>query len=258
MSEYHTNSTEPGSGSLKKRLFLYGPLIVIIGGIIAAIVFSGKWDSGKKIENITIEGNNLLRSNEILGMTKDKLIGKVKDSIDLDKISEMVEANRFVEKAVVSFSGFDEVMIEISERKPVAYVTDQNGNLFFADNYGKVFPFRKNSAFSDLPVLRNFIRSGKADVRKLRQAAAIIREFDEADDPDVRNVLSEIVFNTADKSFELIAVNNGLRIKFGKPDRLPEKIRKIRKFFKKFDQAEIDKLRYIDVRWKDRLIAAWI
>ena len=258
MSEYHTNSSEPGSGSLKKRLFLYGPLIVIIGAIIALMVFSGKWESGKKIENITIEGISLLKSNEIIEITKDKLIGRVKDSIDLDEISEMIEKISFVEKAAVSFSSFDEVMIEISERKPVAYVTDHNGNLFFADNYGKVFPFRKNSAYTDLPVLRNFIRAGKANTRKLRQAAAIIQEFNKADDPGIRNVLSEIVFNASDKSFELIAVNNGLRIKFGKPDRVSDKIEKIKRFFAKYDQAEFDKLRYIDVRWKDRLIAAWI
>ncbi len=134
--------------------------VLITASILSAIAIliwgSFSWaDYNKYFEgpNIVLTGNSIVDESEYKSYLMKKFGSNVFTE-DISEISNHIEEHPYVAGVRVSKHFPKGILIEISERYPVALI---NSNpLLLIDNNGFVLPFRSNSFDLQIPIISNF------------------------------------------------------------------------------------------------------
>ncbi len=128
-------------------------ILIVIGTLIWGSFSWAEYTQLFNNPNFVITGNSIVDESEY----KSFLLKEDGSNIfaeDLSAISNRIEEHPYVAGARVSKQFPKGILIEVSERYPVALINDNP--LLLIDNNNTVLPFRNNSFDFQIPILSNF------------------------------------------------------------------------------------------------------
>ena len=235
------------------KLLLLAVSLIIIVSII--VIFSIDWISHRKIYNIKIEGNEFIPQEIFKNLVPDTLYKREKGNVRLKEIRQLVLKYPFVRNVNVSFGSNDDVVLELTLRKPVAQLVDSAGRLMFVDEERNILPYLFFENFSYLPVLRttNNDRSiDSADLDFLINMLLMLRQEKYA---LVYGQISELISDSKSNTYSARLTGNIAKIEFGDSGKIGIKLDNLLSFLVYYYQHENkSKVEYIDLRWSRQVI----
>lgn len=201
------------------RGWLRGGAAVVCGvALTVGAVEAGRWARQSSLFRITaIDVDGAARANpEALRRLGGVVPGANLFDVDLDAARVQVRGHPWVERAEVRLTAVDRVRISVVEYEPVALVA--LGNLYFADQRGRLFKRYSPGENVDLPVVtglsREKVEADDSDQGALlRQALDLIASWD----APTHGVLGEVNVDEA-RGLTVVLVEDGLRVTFGRDD----------------------------------------
>ncbi len=232
-------------------------LLVILSGLG---VVANRWRSSAKEIHLEVRGNRLVDS-----LTVIRLIS-LPDSmcladVDLLAVRRAVLRNPFIRKVEVYRDPPLTLVIEVSERVPIANILGPGGTIWPVDEAGYVLP-ASDAASGDLPLITGLspttkLRPGKRlDAPAVRKALSIVSvagrigEFNDW-------MISEISV-AHENDIVLFTTLSGTPVIFGNAVNMERKLRSLETFWEAVAlKNDPRRLEYIDLRFKDQIVVRW-
>lgn len=225
------------------------PIVIILGVSLLANIRIGS----VHISSVVIRGNVLLNDSLVQSMLPANIVGSRVADINPEKLENELTALSAVKNSFIETSIDGKLKIDLFERKPIAIVNDNNGELEFIDNEGIIFNFSDKENYRNLPVLQAEGISGDSVI--LKEASMIIENFGTFDNGSLLPYLSQLVYSRRTGIFEFITNDNGKRIILGRQGNIAEKLGKFMKFKEsELNRTESDKISFVDLRWQGKII----
>jgi len=206
--------------------------------------------------NIVFSGNSIVDESEY----RSFLLKERSSSIfaeDLSAISNRVESHPYVAGIRISKQFPNGILIEVSERYPVALIN--NNPLLLIDNNNTVLPFRSNSFDFQIPILSNFkitndlFPIGKQTISPIAINVVQFLNRIKKEYPQLYQNLSEVRLSKYD-DYELILVEEPTKIVIGK-SMTWSKILVLKEFEKSISgQKSLTDYAYLDLRYDNQVI----
>lgn len=231
--------------------------LLVVGGLIVLIAVANRWMAKEELREIRIEGRIVLDTAEILE------IAAIPDSvpvskIDLVSIESNIEAHPFVSDASVYRGERGALVLDITERTPVAVVFIE-GEPIYLDNQGVALPHRFSSAAFDIPVLSGIGENAgekSVDSAYASQMLGTIRTLKEHNELLYREI-SEI-HRDENGEYIFLHAERGIPIKAGYPEEIPGRLAKLDAFLTTVLAVRpVKDIRYIDLRWDGQVVVRW-
>ena len=246
------------------RKYIKNIIKSITGAITLCVLGTLVWGSFSWAEytkifqnpNIVITGNSIVDESEYYAFLWNQNSPNI-FAEDLSAISDRIEEHPYVAGARVSKQFPKGILIEVSERYPVALL---NSNpLLLIDNKNTVLPFRSNSFNFQIPILSNFeIKNDLFPVGKQTLSPTAINVIQflnriKKEYPQLYNNLSEIRLSKYN-DYELILAEEPTKIVIGKYMEW-SKILVLKEFEKSVSsQKLLTDYAYLDLRYDNQVI----
>jgi hypothetical protein len=232
-----------------KLIFTLILIVVVFSGLF---VFSYSWQSNSLNEQLVIEGNTIISSNEFEKIIGDSLKTR---SEALFEIKQKVKEHPFVKSAYVTHKNAEYIGVEIDEKIPIAITIDEEGNLGYIDNNGEYLPFRNFPKYSNLPILRGLFNYSAVDTAALIGFLTILGDLYDRNDVKLHQNVSEIVYNKYLKSFKIIFSDPYSIYEMGSIQSITEKMNNLSTIAdSKYRNIELFSYDYIDLRWENPIL----
>lgn len=187
--------------------------VVVVLGLVGGAVWTVWFSTLLSVQGVEVAGTSALKPQQVRRAAGVPL-GEPLVSVDLTAVRARVAALAPVERVEVSRQWPDQVLVEVTERTPVA-VIDIGGRLRGLDRHGVVFlDYRK--APPALPRVKTPAGTG---VEALREAAAVVSAMP----PDLARIVDHVAVETVDRiSLEL---GDGRTVVWGSADDSAQKAR---------------------------------
>jgi cell division protein FtsQ len=248
--------------------------IVLIGSILSFSIKQQKNINCDKL-NVNIVDKDLhqfLEEKNILDLIKTSNTTlnarKIKD-LNIYQLEKIVNAHPAVEKANVAVDINGEVLIEVSQREPLARIFNMDNESYYIDKSGKAMPLSEQYTAKILP-FNGFINEPYAfrfnyDVaffennERLRNLVLFDDIYNIANHISKDSVLSALiqqVYVNEKKDFEIITALTQTRIILGNSDDLDSKFKKLKIFFAEglAKNNWWSKYNTIDISFKNQII----
>ena len=226
--------------------------VIILFGISVALVIvaiiSNQWFAKQTIRTIKITGNNALSNGEINSIIDKQIMNVKNEGLNLNAIKNTLLSNEYIRNANVWINSKGVLGIDIEERNPIAILIDKNGNTMFIDETGKQFGYKLYKDFIDIPVVRNI------DSKNINKDIILILLTLKNDYPLLNAKISEIEYNK--KGYKLHLTLGDVCVNIGNTSNLKNKLFAIQSFINNvvLSSNDLKKYRYLDARWKDRIV----
>jgi len=239
----------------KRRIVVLGILLV---SIILIICAGQVWKSSLTVKNISIAGNKLVGTNEIMQLVGVKQ-GTLLFSTNLTEIQNNVMSHYYIKNAIVKRNLPHTIAVEVEERVPIAIVN--SAKLYYVDDEGVVLPRPVSSTLLDIPLLsgvsdgENISAGSRLKSESIQEALSLLRIMRVLNRP-LYHAISEVQVNSA-FGIQLLTADNCVPIICGHGN-IVEKFVKLEAFWNQYVLTRgTAALRYVDVRFTDRIIARW-
>ena len=234
--------------------------IITAAAIGILIIVANNWRNKTFVNKITIKGNLTISESEILtaaGLAADSLINL--DELNLAFIRDRIAKHPEIKRVFVSKEPPSELIIEVSEKKPIAVLV-KNTELNLIDDDREVFSIRNFEKVYDLPVINGLDESRKDYKSDLDIAVNFIKSA-YAKGKYIQNQISEI--NMSDSTRLIVFSNDRPTVfyfpKISRESESAEIYSAKLGVFKKFIDDEIIKknlnCEYVDLRFSNQIIA---
>lgn len=234
--------------------------IITAAAIGILIIVANNWRNKTFVNKITIKGNLTISESEILtaaGLAADSLINL--DELNLAFIRDRIAKHPEIKRVFVSKEPPSELIIEVSEKKPIAVLV-KNTELNLIDDDREVFSIRNFEKVFDLPVINGLDESRKDYKSDLDIAVNFIKSA-YAKGKYIQNQISEI--NMSDSTRLTVFSNDRPTVfyfpKISRESESAEIYSAKLGVFKKFIDDEIIKknlnCEYVDLRFSNQIIA---
>ncbi len=241
----------------KKKLILFLSLSGVV--VFLFIFFANNWRNKTYINKITIKGNLTLSEEEVLkaaGIKADSVINL--EELNLTFIRDRVAKHPEIKKVVVSKEPPSELIIDITEKKPLAVII-KNNELNLIDEEQEVFSFKNYEKAFDLPVISGLKTESTVQYKNDINMAINLIKAAYSKGRYLQNMISEINMKDSNK---VIVKSNEKSVSFYFPrvekDAVPIYKQKLG-LYKKFMEEEIIKknteCQYVDLRYSNQIIA---
>jgi cell division protein FtsQ len=241
----------------KRKIILFLSLSSLV--IFLFIVFANNWRNKTYINKITVKGNITLSESEVLsaaGIKADSVLNL--EELNLSFIRDRVAKHPEIKKVVVSKEPPSELIIEITEKKPLAVII-KNNELNLIDDEQEVFTFKNYEKAYDLPVISGLKPEGSPQYKSDINMALNLLKAAYSKGRYLQNMISEVNMKDSNK---VIVKSNDKSISFYFP-RIEKDALLVYKqklgLFKKFMEEEILKknmeCQYVDIRYSNQIIA---
>ncbi len=233
--------------------------IVVLGIVtLSLIYFANNWRNKTIISKITVKGNITISESEILaaaGLKADSLINL--EELNIIFIRDRITKHPEVKKVLVSKEPPSELVIEITEKKPIAIILRKN-EIFLIDEEQEVFSIKNYDKAFDLPIISGL----KSDESKNKEDINIAITFLKATYEKgkyLQNLISEI--NMKDSSKIIVKTNDKLlsfyfpRIEKNGIDIYKEKLNLFKSFMDEEVLMKNLNCEYVDMRYSNQIIA---
>ena len=239
---------------IKKKKLILIQLFLAFVAIISLIFLASEFKSEKSIKLITVSGNNIVSSNEIIEKLCLPVLDSLGDKTGLEDIQTAVNSHPFIKFSTVVRESSEEVNVEVNEYLPVAVLVDTNGYLKYIDREARILPYNYAEKFRDLMIFSGLC-GYENDSLVMKEALLILNELRKEGREELYSSINEIHFDTLQQTFVLYTGGTDLKIIFGNHLNAENKIRKLMSFWKT-EMAKLDrqKINYIDLRWAHQLV----
>lgn len=231
-------------------------ILISLVGLVWAGYSWGQQTNLFSMKNIMIHGNNNL-SDDVCMETIKQYIGPEIWSVNLKEISNALESNPFVKAARLSVRFPNTLIIDISERLPIALINIDP--LVMIDNESVILPLVKDAFESPLPILSNFntssefYREGEITESKSVLEATGILKILSSTYPDLYSNISELRLDK-DHGYELILESEPTRIILGEKE-FTSKLLILKEFEALIrNHTTLTDYRYLDLRYSNQII----
>jgi cell division protein FtsQ len=233
-------------------------LLSLLALSLMLVFGANAWKSNLKVTQIKVEGNLIVGTNEIVQLTQVQP-GTLLYQADLTAIQRNVTSHYYIKDAVVERNLPNTISVDVSERVPIAIVN--RTETLYVDDEGVVLPRSISKKLFDLPVISG-IPPGEelalgSTIRdaQTRQALQMLMTMRSINHEMYYNI-SEIQVHTAG-DIVLYAVENSVPIIFGIGD-IADKFVKLEVFWAEYIKTRGARvLQYVDLRYKDQIVAKW-
>jgi cell division protein FtsQ len=232
--------------------------LMLIALVICLAFGANAWKSSLKINQIKINGNRIVSTNEIIQLSQVQ-IGALLYKADLIAIQQNVISHYYIKDAVVERNLPNSINIHIIERIPVAMVNLSEP--LYLDEDGVVLPKTVSCKIFDLPMISGISEIElsvlgstitQPDEIEALQLLAVLRTVNR---PLYHNISEIHVRNGGD--IMLYSAEGGVPIIFGRGE-LPGKLVRLEIFWNDIVRTRgVQYLQYVDLRYQDQIIARW-
>jgi cell division protein FtsQ len=224
---------------------------------LALVVLAHFWKREVTIDEVVVEGNQILTTSEILRLAEISA-GSSLYEIDLFGIQQRILANPFVRSAAVCRDASGRVELTVAERSPVAALMD--GVLKYVDAEGICLPPHASGGIFDIPLitgdLGNVLLRAGAHVEGERMGEAlhclkVLESYQE-----IYRRVSEIHL-LRKGGIVLLMVEGGVPVYIGEND-CAGRIAALTAFWKQvvMIQGAVD-LEWVNLRYDGQVVARW-
>ena len=241
-----------GSGRFFLTLILVYLLYIGITKIVEAEKNQVRLYSQDEIE---LSGNKIISRAEILTLCGFQARSKKNIHINIDDLAEKIMSLKFVKGVSITTRLPRLLNITIEEREPVAFIYGRGLNLI--DEQGFLIPIPKVNKVWDLPLISSIKQQlgklGHQSTARDTYTALEVVAYLELENPLLLALVSEI--NMQKKNhIELFLIKGGATIRISKNSFYKE-LYVLESYLAGYvDWAQLNKIEYIDLRFKDQLI----
>ncbi|MEK6755027.1 MAG: FtsQ-type POTRA domain-containing protein [Bacteroidota bacterium] len=240
------------SRSLKYGLIT---LLVVAAGLI---VSANLWKISLKVRRVTVEGNRIVETAEIMQLVRIQTNAQLQD-IDLTAVRKDILSHHFIKDAIVKRDLPATLKITITERVPLAIVN--SAELLYLDEDGVVLPHSISRQLFDLPVLSGIsseialapgVTMSNPDVHEALQILATSKFVSK----ELYHLISEVRLRNGG-DIVLYAAERGVPIIFGRGD-IANKLVRLEAFWNDIVRERgSEYLQYVDLRFDDQVVVRW-
>lgn len=242
------------SASRRLKFGFLGLLVLALGLVISA----NFWKSSLKVKRVTIEGNRIVETAEIMQLIKVPKSTQLQD-IDLMAVRRDILSHHFIKDAVVERDLPATLKITIIERVPLAIIN--SSEILYLDEDGVVLPHSISKQLFDLPVLTGMpdgisltpgTKINHADIQEALQILASSRLASR----ELYHLISEVRLRNGG-DIVLYAAECGVPIIFGHGE-IASKLVRLESFWDDVVRERgPENLQYVDLRFDDQLVVRW-
>lgn len=249
----------------KKRIWKYVLIacgwLIALGGVTVLMSFISEKKAKVVCKDVKVylPGNEFFIDKQEIDniVNEHELVGRNLDEINIHLLESRLKANPFVQSATV-FEDMDGVIeVEISQRKPILRILNQNGQDFYVDEHGLKIPLSEN--FTAMVLVANgFIEepfNGKVDTLHTQLASAIYKTADYIRRDSLWAAQVAQIYVNQQHELELIPRVGNQRILLGDADSLDNKFRNLLIFYKKvLPQAGWGTYKAINIKYANQVV----
>jgi cell division protein FtsQ len=242
------------STSRSLKFGFLGLTVLALGLVVAA----NYWKSDLKVKRVTIEGNRIVETAELMQLIKIPKNTQLQE-IDLTAVRRDIMSHHFIKDAVVERDLPATLRVTVNERVPLAIIN--SSEILYLDDDGVVLPHSISKQLFDLPVLSGLpeglgITPGatlkNADVQEALKILACTKLVNK----DLYHLISEVRLRNGG-DIVLYASEWGVPIIFGRGE-IPSKLVRLETFWNDVVRARgSDNLQYVDLRFDDQVVVRW-
>ncbi len=235
---------------LRIGIAVFSVSLIVVGGffisqfLMASDLF--------RVEEVTVYGNQRLNKQQVVVLS-DIEKGINTFDLDLDLIGHKIEENPWIATAQVQRIFPRQVVIRVTERKPVAIIN--LGYLYYLDRRGEIFKVLDADDSLDYPVVTGFEykKAQQHDTeyaRDLRQIVELLADIRQRPQFDLKQV-SEVHRDKAG-NLTLFTLRGGVRVKLGR-GHYTKKLDRLEKIYARL-KPKLKILDYIDLNVDEKVI----
>lgn len=242
------------STSRKTKFGLFGLLVLALGLVVLANV----WKSDLKVKRVTIEGNRIVETAEIMQLIKVPKNSQLQD-VDLMSVRRDILSHHFIKDVVVERDLPATLRVTIQERIPLAIINA--AEILYLDEDGVVLPHSVSKLLIDLPVLTGMQGEGRLSPgATLKQAdiqeALKILASSKAVSKDLYHMISEVRLRNGG-DIVLYTAERGVPVIFGRGE-IASKLVRLEAFWNEVVREQgSENLQYVDLRFEDQVVVRW-
>jgi cell division septal protein FtsQ len=242
------------SASRKLKFGFLGLLALSIGLIVLANV----WKSDLKVKRVTIEGNRIVETAEIMQLIKVPKNSQLQD-VDLMAVRRDILSHHFIKDAVVERDLPATLRVTIQERVPLTIINSTE--ILYLDEDGVVLPHSISKQLFDLPVLTGLpndasLTPGSTLKNPDIQEALQILASSKLVNKELYHLISEVRLRNGG-DIVLYAAESGVPIIFGHGD-IASKLVRLEAFWEQVGRDRgPEQLQYVDLRFDDQVVVRW-
>lgn len=241
--------TTPNTEAKKGKLLPWATAIMLVVGI--AVLAAIYWNKNVTVDEVTFSGNTMTDSEELY-KTANVPLGIHPDSLDLSGVVNRVEKIDYVKTAIPYIEPSGELNIQITERKPIALLIE-NERKVYVDSEGIKLPLIDGKSF-DLPLVYGFNASANNDTlnsQAFKQISSFLLDAQ-------RNkfgwiTISEVAYNE-EEGVVALSQENGVKLLFGSND-FQTKLENWEAFYTEVIRVKgIQAMQQVDLRFTNQVV----
>lgn len=225
-----------------------------IAGVVLVLGLAGMaglyWSSTMTVNQVQFSGNHYVSTSELREI--DVPTGMSPDSMNFSSIMEQFEQIPYVKQADISVEPSGNLMIDISERQPIALLTD-GGEKIYVDKDGIRLPMKLGKA-ADVPILYGFSASPMTDTLKNDAFKATSDFITTVFSNKVSNATISEVAWTSKEGIVALTNQDGVKLIFGKGDFVTRLCNWEAFYGEVVKQKGMDAMRSIDLRFGGQIV----
>lgn len=232
--------------------------LALVALVICLVFGANAWKSNLRVKQITVEGNRIVSSNEIIQLTHLQT-GTLLYKIELTAIQRNVISHHYIKDAVIERNLPNSINIQVIERIPIAMIN--HDETLYLDEDGIVLPRSISHKLMDLPMISGIAESEslalgstitQPDIVETLEVLAALKIVNR---PIYHNISEVRVRNGGD--IVLYSADGGVPIIFGRGE-LASKLVRLETFWNDVVRSRgPQNLQYVDLRYQDQIIALW-
>lgn len=242
------------STSRRTKFGLFGLMVLALGLVVLANV----WKSDLKVKRVTIEGNRIVETAEIMQLIKVPKNSQLQD-VDLMSVRRDILSHHFIKDVIVERDLPATLRVTIQERVPLAILNA--AEILYLDEDGIVLPHSVSKQIFDLPVLTGMQGEGPmAPGTKLKhpdiQEALKILASSKAVSKDLYYMISEVRLRNGG-DIVLYTAERAVPVIFGRGE-IASKLVRLESFWNEIVRERgAENLQYVDLRFEDQVVVRW-
>lgn len=230
--------------------------ILVIITVGAVIYLSIDWAKKQEIKKVDISGNLILGEQEILDKLSDELIDTSNANEKIRNIQKLLKQNPYIQETYVTHKNLNEIKVQVKEKKPVAALVLENGNLAYIDAKLNILPYQLYQSMPDVPLVNGIFQNGEIDTTGLVGTFVIIENLNQSEKAYLMPLISEINYNKSNKTFNLATSDASTIVRIGTIGDIANKINKLDSYYKNNLVKSRTLPAYIDLRWGNQVVVA--
>lgn len=248
------------SKSKMPRILIGLALVCLIGGLLIVATMQKGSQHLNKISFVNNTGIQSFLSEETLNQILSKAYaGDLKNlpisKINIENIEATLQASPWIQNAEVYIDNKRQMMVEITERKPVARIFANDGKSYLLDSAAAVMPAEQTLPML-IPVFTNVPYLGKDEMsKKLGSAIAYLGSIIAAD--SFWNAQITQIEVLPNGQFEMATLIGKHKIIFGDTTSAKDKLNNLFVFYSKgLTQLGWNRYEKVDVRYKGQVVTS--